>query len=105
MKRPGTTNDPSWQPLCGRLCQLGALVMAAVIAVAWWRAPVNANFDDVELLSAIAILSFCVVLAGMVADRLTTSAARPESNRGYVSAQRLAPAVALRSPRQLRNQS
>ncbi|HEX5444355.1 MAG TPA: hypothetical protein VFW87_11020 [Pirellulales bacterium] len=104
MKRLGDTTDSTSQPLCGRLCQLGALAAAAAIAVAWWLAPVNADLNDVELLSTIALLGFCIVLAGMAADRLTTNIPRARTHTGYASSPRLLPAVASRSRRRLRHQ-
>lgn len=105
MKQPNRTTDSTPQPLCGRLCQLGALVAAAAIAAAWWLAPVNADLDDVELLSAIAVLGFCIVLTGMAADRLTAATARPRMSGDYGPSQRLLPAVASRSRRQVRHQA
>src|SRR5487761_1618107 len=96
MRQPSQIAGSSRQPLCGRLCQLGALAAAAAIAAAWWLAPVNADLDDVELLSAVALLGFCVVLTGMAADRLTANIARPDASTVYASSQRLAPAVVSR---------
>jgi len=105
MKQLSPITDSKPQPLCGRLCQLGALAAAAAIALAWWLAPVNADLDDVELLSAIALLGFCIVLTGMAADRLTANPARLGTSTGYGPSQRLVPAVASRSRRPLRHQA
>lgn len=103
MKRTSTTTDTTRElPLCGRLCQLGALVAAAAVAVAWWLAPVSTDLDDVELLSAIALLGFAVVLAGIVADHFGGSTA--VSDHGPLSLRRLVPAVILRSRRRPQHQ-
>ena len=93
MKRTNNVTDMTRQrqPLCGQLCQLGALAAAAAIAAAWWLAPVSTELDEVELLSAIALLGFAVVLTGMAADHLAGSAA--VSDHGPLSLRRLVPAA------------
>lgn len=102
MKPSSNITDPTRQPLCGQLCQLGALVAAAAIAVVWWLAPVSTDLDDVELLSAIALLGFGVILTGMTADYLAGSTA--VSDQGPLSLHRLVPAVILRSLRKPQHQ-
>lgn len=103
MKRASNVTDTTrQQPLCGQLCQLGALAAAVAIAVVWWLAPVSTELDDVELLSAIALLGFAVVLTGMAADHLASTTA--VSGRGPLSLRRLLPAIALRSRRKPQHQ-
>lgn len=102
MKDLSDTTASTPHPLSGRLCQLGALAAAAAIAVVWWLAPVSTDLDDIELLSAIALLGFAVVLTGMAADHLAGNT--PVLDQGPLSLRRLVPAVVLRSRRRPQHQ-
>lgn len=104
MKSTSNITVTTRQPLCGRLCQLGALAAAVAIAAVWWLAPVSTDMDDIELLSAIALLGFAVVFTGMAADHLAGSTPLADHGPLSLSLRRLVPAVVLRSWRKPHHQ-
>lgn len=101
----GTESDQPQPHPFGWPSQLCALAAAAAIGLVWWLIPVNDELDDIALLTAIALLGFAIVVAGMTLGRYTLPAGEPQSQIGsFLFLRRLVPAVVSRSRRRPRRE-